>query len=115
MCELVRDCVSVLHCVPVRHADSVSVWIGHALCDVDDLDDIVVVADRVVVVYHISLKRQERDGESVGLINDFAFALGKLMWDGVCLFHRVAVRHALSVSVCIGHAVTIGDALVDAV
>ena len=49
MCELVRDRVSVLHCVTERNADSVSVGLGHALSVVFYLVDGINVVHRVTV------------------------------------------------------------------
>ena len=50
VCELVWDCVSVLQCINMRYAFSVSIGVGHFVHVVDDLTDIVIIADCVIIV-----------------------------------------------------------------
>ncbi len=53
-CECKCDRVGILYRVTVRYSYSVAVGIGHALHFVDNLNNAVVVVDRVVVLQLIS-------------------------------------------------------------
>ena len=105
MCERVRDRVSVLHCVAVRHALHVAVSVGNGLTVADDL------VDALELVHVVWDELQQLVGQRVGLADVVAVVVCERVRDRVGVLHRVAVRHAVHVAVGLGHALDVADDL----